>query len=140
MLKIFLLLLGLTSATYASEYDDFMSKGYSFKQFADFENYIKSNSYKEDIIYLTEAVYHESRGESNLGKRAVMHVLLNRKYHGNYSSLRSVVYKKNRGICEFSYACDNIPDNHYLIYLLYSIDFHDTYQFSASKNNCLFLM
>lgn len=35
------------------------------------------------IICLAQAVYHEARGESDLGKRGVVHVILNRskKFH-----------------------------------------------------------
>lgn len=35
------------------------------------------------IVCLAQAVYHEARGESDMGKRAIVHVILNRskKFH-----------------------------------------------------------
>ncbi|ADZ71757.1 cell wall hydrolase [Polymorphum gilvum] len=62
---------------------------------------------------LAEAIYFEARGESEEGQVAVAQVVLNRVKNPSYpNSICEVVYqnrhKRNR--CQFSFACDGIPD------------------------------
>lgn len=62
---------------------------------------------------LAEAIYFEARGEIEDGQVAVAQVVLNRVKNPAYpNSICGVVYqnqhKRNR--CQFSFACDGIPD------------------------------
>jgi spore germination cell wall hydrolase CwlJ-like protein len=62
---------------------------------------------------LTEAIYHEARGENIKGQFAVAEVILNRRDSARYpSTICGVVNQgaENRGACQFSYACDGRSD------------------------------
>ncbi|HEY0292475.1 MAG TPA: cell wall hydrolase [Hansschlegelia sp.] len=62
---------------------------------------------------LAEAVYFEARGEPVKGQYAVAQVIMNRVRSGFYpSDVCGVVYqnKNRRNACQFSFACDRIPD------------------------------
>jgi len=62
---------------------------------------------------LAEAVYFEARGEEVRGQIAVAQVIMNRAFSGKYpNSVCGVVYQnKYRHLaCQFTFACDNIPD------------------------------
>lgn len=62
---------------------------------------------------LAEAIYFESRGEPDMGQLAVAQVVLNRVMSGLYpNSVCGVVYQNAHrfNACQFSYACDGIPD------------------------------
>jgi len=64
------------------------------------------NQYRE-IQCLTENIFFESRSESRKGKLAVAFVTMNRLDQKKYgSSICSVVYFKNKGVCQFSWVCD----------------------------------
>ena len=57
---------------------------------------------------LTQAIYYEAANESDLGKRAVAQVVLNRMRHPAYpDSVCGVVYQgANARVCQFSFTCD----------------------------------
>ena len=62
---------------------------------------------------LAEGIYFEARGEPEVGQAAVAQVILNRVRNPTYpNTICGVVYQnkswKNR--CQFSFACDGIPD------------------------------
>ena len=62
---------------------------------------------------LAVALYHEARGESELGQIAVAQVILNRVKSTKYpDSICGVVYENDhrRNACQFSFACDGITD------------------------------
>jgi spore germination cell wall hydrolase CwlJ-like protein len=62
---------------------------------------------------LAEAVYFEARGEEVRGQIAVAQVIMNRAFSGKYpNNVCGVVYQnKYRHLaCQFTFACDNIPD------------------------------
>jgi len=62
---------------------------------------------------LAKAVYHEARGEPEVGQWAVATVILNRVNSSRYpSSVCDVVYQNAalRNRCQFSFACDGISD------------------------------
>jgi len=62
---------------------------------------------------LAEAIYFEARGEPELGRIAVAQVVLNRLKNPAYpNTICSVVYqnKSKRNRCQFSFACDGIPE------------------------------
>jgi hypothetical protein len=62
---------------------------------------------------LAEAVYFEARGEPESGQYAVAQVVMNRVRSPYYpDSVCGVVYqnKHMRNRCQFSFACDRIPD------------------------------
>jgi len=62
---------------------------------------------------LSTAIYFEARGESYRGQVAVAQVVLNRvKDHRYPSTICGVVYQNQtrRNSCQFSFACDGIPE------------------------------
>ncbi|GLK80058.1 cell wall hydrolase [Methylopila turkensis] len=62
---------------------------------------------------LAEAIYFEARGEPVTGQYAVAQVVMNRVRSGYYpDTICGVVYqnKHRRNACQFSFACDRIPD------------------------------
>jgi Cell Wall Hydrolase len=62
---------------------------------------------------LAEAIYFEARGEAVRGQMAVAQVILNRAFSGKYpNTVCGVVYQNahRRLACQFSFACDGIPD------------------------------
>ncbi len=62
---------------------------------------------------MAEAIYFEARGEPEIGQYAVAQVVLNRVRSGYYpKDICGVVYENKhlRNRCQFSFACDGIPD------------------------------
>ncbi|SEH23678.1 Cell wall hydrolase CwlJ, involved in spore germination [Rhizobium sp. NFR12] len=62
---------------------------------------------------LAAGIYFEARGEEVRGQAAVAQVILNRVRNPHYpKSICDVVYQNEdwRNRCQFSFACDNIPD------------------------------
>jgi len=63
---------------------------------------------------LTQAIYHEARGESEAGQLAVANVIVNRARSGKFpDSLCGVIYQnanKGRYRCQFTFACDGRSD------------------------------
>lgn len=63
---------------------------------------------------LAEAVYFEARSEPLSGQIAVAQVVMNRVRHQNYpNNVCGVVYQNKhwRNRCQFSFACDGIPEH-----------------------------
>ena len=63
---------------------------------------------------LARAVYFEARSESELGQLAVAKVILNRVKDPEYpKTICGVVYQGSgrRNSCQFSFACDGLPDD-----------------------------
>jgi len=62
---------------------------------------------------LAQAVYFEARGEPDMGKHAVAHVVLNRLKDDRYpNTICGVVFQNQhlRHRCQFSFACDGLSD------------------------------
>ena len=60
-----------------------------------------------ELFYLTQAIYHEARGEDTLGQAAVAHVILNRVKSPLYpDSVREVVWQPE----QFSFTNDGRSD------------------------------
>jgi hypothetical protein len=63
---------------------------------------------------LAQAIYHEARGESQVGQLAVANVIVNRARSGKFpSTLCGVIYQnadKGRHRCQFTFACDGRTD------------------------------
>lgn len=75
--------------------------------------FIPEGQLAESEKCLAEAVYFEARGEPVEGQYAVAQVVLNRVRSGYYpDTVCGVVYqnKHRRNACQFSFACDRIPD------------------------------
>jgi spore germination cell wall hydrolase CwlJ-like protein len=72
---------------------------------------IFSNSEK---LCLTQAIYHEARGESDTGQWAVANVIINRAMSHQFpSTLCGVVFQNaDQGYhrCQFTFACDGKSD------------------------------
>ena len=68
---------------------------------------------QNDLSCLATAMYFEARGEPQDGQMAVGRVILNRAADGAYpSTVCGVVYQNanRRNACQFSFACDGVPD------------------------------
>ena len=64
-----------------------------------------------EVACLALNIYHEARGESAKGQAAVAHVTLNRARSQLYPDrICEVVTQSFRGICQFSWYCDGVPD------------------------------
>ncbi len=62
---------------------------------------------KKQLNCLAEAIYFEARGEGDTGGQAVGEVVLNRaSASADPSDLCKITYQQYKGICQFSYACD----------------------------------
>ncbi len=67
----------------------------------------------EEWRCLTEALYHEARGEPLEGQIAVAEVILNRRDSGRYPETVCGVVRQGTGekwMCQFSYFCDGLSD------------------------------
>ena len=67
----------------------------------------------KEVKCLATAIYFEARGEPERGQIAVAQVVLNRLKNPAYpNTICAVVYqnKNRRNACQFSFACDGIPD------------------------------
>lgn len=61
----------------------------------------------KDKMCMASAIYYEARGESELGKLAVGHVVKNRVKSSKFpNSICSVVAQKFKGTCQFSWFCN----------------------------------
>ncbi|MXP41606.1 cell wall hydrolase [Altererythrobacter soli] len=74
--------------------------------FADIDS--ASPQYGTALKCLTQAIYYEAANETELGKRAVAQVVLNRLRHPEYpNSVCGVVYEgASAPVCQFSFTCD----------------------------------
>jgi len=61
----------------------------------------------EALACLTEAVYHEARGNGDTAAHAVAHVVVNRRAHADFPANVCAVIADG---CQFSYRCDGRPD------------------------------
>jgi spore germination cell wall hydrolase CwlJ-like protein len=60
----------------------------------------------EEVTCLAAVIYHEARGESLVGKKAVGHVVLNRMSHKKFpDSVCGVVTQRTKYVCQFSWFC-----------------------------------
>jgi len=68
----------------------------------------------DERLCLTQAIYHEARGESQEGQIAVANIIINRAFSGKYpSTICGVVFQnadKGRYRCQFTFACDGRSD------------------------------
>lgn len=74
----------------------------------------KSKSKKvnsDQLACLSQALYHEARGEGRKGQKAVAEVVLNRVDDPAFpDTVCGVVYQSNRRGCQFSWTCDGKSD------------------------------
>ncbi|GGF37287.1 hypothetical protein GCM10011321_30330 [Youhaiella tibetensis] len=65
-------------------------------------------------LCLTQAIYHEARGESEQGQWAVANVIINRAFSSRFpSTICGVVFQNaqsGKHQCQFSFACDGRSD------------------------------
>jgi spore germination cell wall hydrolase CwlJ-like protein len=68
----------------------------------------------DERLCLTQAIYHEARGESEQGQWAVANIIINRAMNKKYpSTICGVVFQnadKGRFRCQFTFACDGRSD------------------------------
>ena len=68
----------------------------------------------DEKLCLTQAIYHEARGETREGQLAVANVIINRAMSKKYpSTICGVVFQnadKGRYKCQFTFACDGRSD------------------------------
>jgi spore germination cell wall hydrolase CwlJ-like protein len=69
---------------------------------------------KEEQLCLTQAIYHEARGESEAGQWAVANVIINRAMSKKFpTTLCGVVFQnadQGKFRCQFTFACDGRSD------------------------------
>jgi spore germination cell wall hydrolase CwlJ-like protein len=58
----------------------------------------------KEVTCLAKNIYHEARGESELGQRAVAQVVVNRSRKSG-KSMCDVVYSRTERSCQFSWVC-----------------------------------
>lgn len=75
---------------------------------------VKIEEARKERLCLAQAIYHEARGESEIGQRAVANVILNRVVSNRYPSTVCGVVFQNAGgkkfRCQFTFACDGRSD------------------------------
>jgi hypothetical protein len=68
----------------------------------------------DEKLCLTQAIYHEARGESESGQLAVANIIINRAMSKRYpSTICGVVFQnadKGKYRCQFTFACDGRSD------------------------------
>ena len=68
--------------------------------------YLSAND-KRQIQCLAENAYFEAGNQSQKGKVAVTHVVMNRVRDSRFpKSACAVVYQRSRGVCQFSWVCE----------------------------------
>lgn len=68
--------------------------------------YLSAND-KRQIQCLAENAYFEAGNQSQKGKVAVTHVVMNRVKDGRFpKSACAVVHQRSRGVCQFSWVCE----------------------------------
>jgi len=69
---------------------------------------------EDEVLCLTQAIYHEARGESESGQLAVVNIIINRAMSKKYpNTICGVVFQnadKGRYRCQFTFACDGRSD------------------------------
>lgn len=73
-------------------------------------SYAKTDPLDQEKMCLAKAIYHEARGEPEVGKKAVAKVVLNRKEHRQYPKticnvINQVTYNGKKKLCQFSWNC-----------------------------------
>jgi hypothetical protein len=85
---------------------------YALKKFVPTVKKVKLT--KAEQLCLTQAIYHEARGETEAGQWAVANVIINRAMSKKYpSTICGVVFQnadKGRYKCQFTFACDGRSD------------------------------
>jgi spore germination cell wall hydrolase CwlJ-like protein len=60
----------------------------------------------KEINCLADNIFFEAGNQSDLGKKAVAYVTLNRMYSTNFpENICSIVYQKSNNVCQFSWVC-----------------------------------
>lgn len=60
----------------------------------------------KEINCLADNIFFEAGNQSDLGKKAVAYVTLNRMYSTNFpENICSIVYQKSKNVCQFSWVC-----------------------------------
>ena len=71
----------------------------------------RAMSTDQEIGCLAQTIYFESRGEPAGGMLAVGHVVMNRSRDPGFPhSICGVVHQRNKGGCQFTFACDRRSD------------------------------
>lgn len=91
----------------------------AYAEVQDYQSELALAEYSEQHQCLAMNIYHEARGDSSLGQKAVGFVTLNRVYDSRYpNTICDVVYDAHvdsrgfplRNKCQFSWYCDGKSD------------------------------
>lgn len=91
----------------------------AYAEINDYRLQLEQQEYDEQHECLAMNIYHEARGDSRLGQRAVGYVTLNRVYDARYpNTICDVIYQAHldangnprRNQCQFSWFCDGKSD------------------------------
>jgi len=92
--------------------DEAMLAQYVSAKFVPTEKKVKMAD--DERLCLTQAIYHEARGESEDGQWAVANIIINRALNKKYpSTICGVVFQnadKGKYRCQFTFACDGRSD------------------------------
>lgn len=63
-------------------------------------------------VCLAKAIYHEARGEPEVGKKGVAKIVINRKFHKDFPKtvckvVNQINYVRGNRVCQFSWVCTN---------------------------------
>ncbi|RYE08735.1 MAG: hypothetical protein EOP22_12000 [Hyphomicrobiales bacterium] len=102
----------IDSVAHSSALNPDMLETYAQQKFVPTVKKVKLS--KEEQLCLTQAIYHEARGESEAGQLAVANVIINRAFSKKFpSTICGVVFQnadQGRYKCQFTFACDGRSD------------------------------
>lgn len=88
---------------------------------------------------MMEALWHEARGEPQIGQLAIAEVIFNRLDSGKFGSSVCEVVNQKYPNCQFSYNCDKVSDdvivNESVAYLVSSVNMNVELAFKLRDQN-----
>ena len=69
------------------------------------------NQTEEEKVCLAKVIYHEARGEPEVGKRSVAKIVINRKQHKRFPKticqvVNQIAFVGKKKVCQFSWVCN----------------------------------
>lgn len=68
----------------------------------------KAETNNQSEVCLARVIFHEARGESETGQRAVARVVFNRMNDARFpNTICGIVYQRRNGVCQFTWVCSS---------------------------------
>lgn len=84
----------------------FVKRGFAVALLCFFITPAKAETNRQSEVCLARVIFHEARGESEIGQRAVARVVFNRMNDARFpNTICGIVYQRRNGICQFSWVC-----------------------------------